>query len=60
MRRTTIFALVVLNLLSQAPALAQTQPPYDVVRFETNLMIPMRDGVRLATDVYRPAIDASR
>src|SRR3990172_954149 len=25
------------------------------VRFEENLMIPMRDGVRLATDVYRPA-----
>jgi hypothetical protein len=27
----------------------------EVVRFEENLMIPMRDGVRLATDVYRPA-----
>jgi uncharacterized protein len=23
-----------------------------------NVMIPMRDGVRLATDVYRPADDA--
>jgi predicted acyl esterase len=22
---------------------------------EKNLMVPMRDGVRLATDVYRPA-----
>ncbi len=27
----------------------------EVVRFEDNLMIPMRDGVRLATDIYRPA-----
>ena len=27
----------------------------EVMRFEENLMIPMRDGVRLATDVYRPA-----
>jgi putative CocE/NonD family hydrolase len=27
----------------------------DAVQFEENLMIPMRDGVRLATDIYRPA-----
>jgi putative CocE/NonD family hydrolase len=27
----------------------------EVVRAEENLMIPMRDGVRLATDIYRPA-----
>ncbi len=27
----------------------------EVVRFQENLMIPMRDGVRLATDIYRPA-----
>ena len=27
----------------------------DVVRVEENLMISMRDGVRLATDIYRPA-----
>ncbi len=24
-------------------------------RFEENLMVPMRDGVRLATDIYRPS-----
>src|SRR5512145_625204 len=29
----------------------------EAVRFEENLMIPMRDGVRLATDLYRPARD---
>ena len=27
---------------------------YDVVR-QTNVMIPMRDGVQLATDLYMPA-----
>ena len=27
---------------------------YDVVVFEKDLMMPMRDGVRLATDIYRP------
>lgn len=30
---------------------------YDVVAFK-NVMIPMRDGVRLATDIYRPAMGA--
>lgn len=29
--------------------------PDEVVLFAENLMVPMRDGVRLATDVYRPA-----
>ena len=28
-------------------------PEYKVIR-ERNVMVPMRDGVRLATDVYRP------
>jgi uncharacterized protein len=29
-------------------------PPYDVI-VAKNIMVPMRDGVKLATDVYRPA-----
>ena len=29
--------------------------PYDVTLHEENLMVPMRDGVRLATDIYRPS-----
>ena len=29
---------------------------YDWVR-EGDVMVPMRDGVRLATDIYRPALD---
>lgn len=57
MRTTTVFAVAVLSLMSFASAFAQSQAPYDVVRFETNLMIPMQDGVRLATDIYRPAVD---
>ena len=27
---------------------------YEVILYEQNLMVPMRDGVRLATDIYRP------
>ena len=34
--------------------MAPSQPEYDVIVME-NMMVPMRDGVRLATDVYRPA-----
>lgn len=29
----------------------------DVVLFEKDLMIPVRDGVKLATDIYRPAVN---
>ncbi len=36
-----------LALVAQGPA----------VRVDSNVMIPMRDGVRLATDLYRPAGD---
>ncbi len=35
-----------------ASALAQTEPAFVVAR---NVMVPMRDGVRLATDIYFPA-----
>lgn len=38
------------------PALA-ADAPYAAVVAERNLMIPMRDGTRLATDIYRPATD---
>ena len=33
-----------------------SRPEFDVHLTE-NLPVPMRDGVRLATDVYRPACD---
>ncbi len=31
--------------------------PYAGVHLESNVMVPMRDGVRLATDIYYPAKD---
>ena len=42
-------------LLLAATAAAQAPDPYDVVLHAGDVMVPMRDGVRLATDVYRPA-----
>ncbi len=48
-----IVALGLLFALLQAPSLAR-EAAYDVV-IENNVMAPMRDGVRLATDIYRPA-----
>ena len=44
-------ALAVLAPIASACAQATT---YDVVLAERNLMIPMRDGKRMATDVFRP------
>ncbi|HYY41696.1 MAG TPA: CocE/NonD family hydrolase, partial [Pyrinomonadaceae bacterium] len=38
----------------QTPPVAAPTPPPDVA-VEKNVMIPMRDGVRLAADIYRPA-----
>ncbi|MDP6586686.1 MAG: CocE/NonD family hydrolase, partial [Anaerolineales bacterium] len=32
----------------------QSEPTYEV-HIEKDLMVPMRDGVHLATDVYRPS-----
>ena len=33
------------------------QQVFEVTRFKEDLMIPMRDGVRIATDIYRPMIN---
>ena len=44
---------------AEGPLFAQSDRPegyYEVVVAE-NVMVPMRDGVRMATDVYRPARD---
>ena len=40
--------------LEMAPD-AAGRGPHDALRFATDLMVEMRDGIRLATDVYRPA-----
>ena len=43
--------LVVAGLLAAIPVVA------DEFVVERNVMVPMRDGVLLATDIYRPAVD---
>lgn len=53
-------APLIAALVFIAPSAAQERvSPYDGndVIVELNVMVPMRDGVRLATDVYRPAAD---
>ena len=52
-----VAAAVLLCVAVRAPAAAQRMQQYDVVVAEHNLMIPMRDGKRMATDIYRPARD---
>ncbi len=41
-----------------APAAAQSDVRYEIV-VSKNVMIPMRDGVPLATDIYRPALNGA-
>ncbi len=54
--RTHGLVLALLLLFSaENPALGEAKLPYDAVLSEKNLMIPMRDGVSLAADIYRPA-----
>ncbi|MBI4521731.1 MAG: CocE/NonD family hydrolase [Gemmatimonadetes bacterium] len=38
-----------------ASATAQSTAPYDAVLYQSDVMVPMRDGVKLAIDIYRPA-----
>jgi putative CocE/NonD family hydrolase len=54
MRISPLLCLVV----SAAGAAAQTEPRFEVSAPET-VMVPMRDGVRLATDIYRPALNGA-
>jgi putative CocE/NonD family hydrolase len=46
--------MAIIGLLASGLAPGQDEYPYGVEQTESNLMVPMRDGVRLATDVYRP------
>ncbi|HMB91931.1 MAG TPA: CocE/NonD family hydrolase [Rhodothermales bacterium] len=56
----TLFLIVVLNAVFVLPASAQEnvlETLEEVAVIEQKVMVPMRDGVRLATDVYRPKTD---
>lgn len=50
MNETTVFP----DPRPKPGAEAETTAQFDLV-LEENVMVPMRDGVRLATDIYRPA-----
>jgi uncharacterized protein len=49
--------LFLVSLVFTGIAFGAEKDDFDAVLFRENLMIPMRDGVKLATDVYRPARD---
>ncbi|MFC2076324.1 CocE/NonD family hydrolase [candidate division KSB1 bacterium] len=46
-------SLVIVSLSSVVHSEELSQPAYDVV-VETNIMVEMRDGIRLRTEIYRP------
>ena len=54
-RFLTCFGVLAVLLASRAVTAAAAD-----VAIESNVMVPMRDGVRLATDVYRPATAGNR
>jgi len=60
-RIVSLFLLVTnLSFVTTPEAIAQkkaSEPEYGMVLFKKNLMIPMRDGVKLATDIYRPTLN---
>jgi len=53
-RRWFVQAATLLGLSTTAPAFAADDGPYEVA-LDSNVGVKTRDGVRLATDVYRPA-----
>ena len=53
-RRTLGKLLASLGAALAARPVAAADAPYEVALI-SDIMVPMRDGVRLATDVYRPA-----
>jgi hypothetical protein len=59
-----VFILILSGFKSSAPLLTSAQPQDTILEslrelavIEQKLMVPMRDGVRLATDIYRPKTD---
>ena len=60
-KRTLLFVpvifLIAFGVSAQTAPQTQSQNPPADVTVQKNVMIPMRDGVRLAADVYIPAKD---
>src|SRR5580692_11278355 len=52
-RRTLARAGLALSLTAAAPGRPAISETYEPV-LESNVRVPMRDGVHLATDIYRP------
>ena len=53
--RTVVFMVLSFSLSNLLLASeSQIKPAYEEVIIAKNVMVPMRDGVRLATDIYRP------
>ncbi len=48
-------ALLMVTALSTVVAPRESRAQQTAVIVTTNVMIPMRDGVKMATDLYRPA-----
>jgi predicted acyl esterase len=59
--RLVAFAVLVCGgtqLFSSQTDRNESQPKYSITVFR-NVMIPMRDGIKLACDIYRPALNGS-
>ena len=59
MRRSAALCGVLASLLIVAPASAQSAVRYDAVLADSNLMIPVRDGIHMSTRLYRPAMNGA-
>jgi hypothetical protein len=47
---------VTVDVVDAAAGLPEPEPVAEGVVVHRNVMVPMRDGIRLATDIYRPAV----
>lgn len=54
MRLKPLIAVIVLLTCSVTVAYQRTAANQSAIKIEKNVLVPMRDGVRLAADVYRP------
>jgi predicted acyl esterase len=54
MTLTTDFASELLPASDQSPVHYDRKPAYDGMMIEKDVMVPMRDGVKIAVDIYRP------